>query len=317
MRRLSGYSMLCLLALILTGCFQTAGNAVEPTIALATATAPLNPTLVPAPPTIGTQPLVGTSGGVNGGGTNVTMIATAAPTQLMPPTVPASNPPTVSAASDTPNAAVPIGTVLIGAGGGTTITATVFTGTVVIGTAVNATATQSLLVTALGTDANNLTPTSSVLSGTASSGVLYTPTPFASEGPCTHTVQPNEHLYSIARQYKVSYDDLLAANPSFTGRPDQLQPGDVLRIPNCGQPSPAAQATNAPQSSATAQPQPSAPVQPTLTGGAQPYTVAAGDSLTVIAHKFGVTVAQIKTANGLTSDRLSIGQKLIIPPPSG
>ncbi|WP_404332845.1 LysM peptidoglycan-binding domain-containing protein [Mesobacillus maritimus] len=43
------------------------------------------------------------------------------------------------------------------------------------------------------------------------------------------------------------------------------------------------------------------------------YTVVSGDSLSVIAKRFHVTVDSIKTANHLTSDIIFIGQKLVIP----
>lgn len=43
------------------------------------------------------------------------------------------------------------------------------------------------------------------------------------------------------------------------------------------------------------------------------YTVKKGDILTRIAHKHNTTVAQIKKANGLKNDSLSIGQKLTMP----
>ncbi len=43
------------------------------------------------------------------------------------------------------------------------------------------------------------------------------------------------------------------------------------------------------------------------------YTVQSGDSLYSIAKKYNVTVDQIKEKNNLTSNLLSIGQKLIIP----
>ena len=43
------------------------------------------------------------------------------------------------------------------------------------------------------------------------------------------------------------------------------------------------------------------------------YTVQKGDSLWSIAKKYNVGVEELKLANNLTSNLLSIGQKLIIP----
>jgi LysM repeat protein len=45
------------------------------------------------------------------------------------------------------------------------------------------------------------------------------------------------------------------------------------------------------------------------------YTVQPGDQLGVIAKRYGITVAQLKAANGLTSDTISAGQVLYIPLP--
>ncbi|NLT95149.1 MAG: LysM peptidoglycan-binding domain-containing protein [Clostridia bacterium] len=43
------------------------------------------------------------------------------------------------------------------------------------------------------------------------------------------------------------------------------------------------------------------------------YTVKAGDTLYILANRFGTTVGQIKSYNGLKSDTIKVGQKLIIP----
>jgi peptidoglycan DL-endopeptidase LytE len=43
------------------------------------------------------------------------------------------------------------------------------------------------------------------------------------------------------------------------------------------------------------------------------YSVRAGDSLSRIAQRFGTTVEAVRTANGLKSDRLKIGQILRVP----
>ena len=49
----------------------------------------------------------------------------------------------------------------------------------------------------------------------------------------------------------------------------------------------------------------------------QTYVVAAGDTVTSIAQKFGVTSDSIKWSNNLTSDSVALGAKLSIPPVNG
>lgn len=51
---------------------------------------------------------------------------------------------------------------------------------------------------------------------------------------------------------------------------------------------------------------------PTATGGAR-YVVIAGDTLSKIAHRYGVALAALTRANGLGSSRLRIGQVLAVP----
>lgn len=54
---------------------------------------------------------------------------------------------------------------------------------------------------------------------------------------------------------------------------------------------------------------------PTLTPGQGNYIVQYGDTLLTIARRFGVTVAALKSANGLTSDTIYAGEVLKIPAP--
>jgi LysM repeat protein len=49
------------------------------------------------------------------------------------------------------------------------------------------------------------------------------------------------------------------------------------------------------------------------TAGGNEYVVQKGESLTSIAKNHGVTVADLRKANNLTSDALKVGQKLVIP----
>jgi len=56
---------------------------------------------------------------------------------------------------------------------------------------------------------------------------------------------------------------------------------------------------------------------PALADSASPatYTVRAGDFLGLIAHKFGVSISDLRSANNLSSDVLQIGQKIRITNP--
>ncbi|MCE7947330.1 MAG: LysM domain-containing protein [Chloroflexi bacterium CFX4] len=148
-----------------------------------------------------------------------------------------------------------------------------------------------------------------------------TPTALPADNPCQHTVQPGEWLSKIARLYNLTNQDFLRANPWLQGNPDRLQPGDVLSVPGC-----------APRVDGSAPPPPAAPEAPPAQATApvvdpstlptpiqltdRIYTVVAGDTLGAIARKFGITVQQLRQANGiLEGDFIRVGQQLKIPAP--
>lgn len=104
-----------------------------------------------------------------------------------------------------------------------------------------------------------------------------------------HTVEKGDSLYTLSQKYGISMDLIKIANTLNT---DVLRIGQILIIPKSfGEPSVANQ-SEVKQST---------------------YTVASGDSLWSIANRFGITVNAIKTNNNLTSDILSVGQKLTLP----
>lgn len=70
-----------------------------------------------------------------------------------------------------------------------------------------------------------------------------------------------------------------------------------------------------PSPTATITPMPSPQPTPTLLPGGSYYTVKAGDTLSRIASVHTVTVEALREVNALTSDTLTVGQVLIIPPP--
>ncbi len=141
---------------------------------------------------------------------------------------------------------------------------------------------------------------------------MVTPTAFApidAPGSCTHTVASGDTLYRIAVKYEITVSQLKQANPQVTS--DIIQPGDVLKIPNCDASgntgSNVTQPTAEPASPATA-----------LPSGSQTYVVKRGDTLYTIGLKFGVTADAIQKANNISNpNRINPGQELIIPAKSG
>lgn len=142
-----------------------------------------------------------------------------------------------------------------------------------------------------------------------------TPTALPTDNPCQHTVQPGEWLSKIARMYNLTNQDFLNVNPWLRNNPDSLKPGDVLIVPNCAP----RVSGNAPPAGQVAAP--TAPVDPAalptpLQLTERIYTVVKGDTLGAIARKFGITVQQLRQANGLLEgDFIRVGQQLRIPAP--
>jgi LysM repeat protein len=53
--------------------------------------------------------------------------------------------------------------------------------------------------------------------------------------------------------------------------------------------------------------------KPAVTPTGKEHTVVKGETLSVIARTYGVTVADLKKVNNLTGDTISVGQKLVLP----
>ena len=103
-----------------------------------------------------------------------------------------------------------------------------------------------------------------------------------------YTVQSGDSLYSIARKFNINVNDLKELNNLTT---NNLSLGQKLLIPTTNTQTPTT--PEVPQSNT--------------------YTVKSGDSLYAIARNFNTTVDDIKKLNNLTSNNLSLGQKLLIP----
>jgi LysM repeat protein len=127
-----------------------------------------------------------------------------------------------------------------------------------------------------------------------------------------YTVRKGDTISAIAARYGLRWQDVLAVNPGLS--PNKLRVGQVIQLPgrvDTGKPHYVLPAT-APKHTAAVKHTTSKPA-PVVSGKETVYTVKSGDSLSRIASKHGVKIADLKAANGLKSDRLSIGQKLKVP----
>lgn len=105
-------------------------------------------------------------------------------------------------------------------------------------------------------------------------------TPPTSVSATVYTVQKGDSLYSIANKFNTSVSAITNLNQLST---NNLTIGQQLKIPNTS-----------------------------TSSDNQTYIVKSGDNLYSIALKFKTTVDSIKKKNNLTSNLLSVGQKLVI-----
>lgn len=106
--------------------------------------------------------------------------------------------------------------------------------------------------------------------------------PSTDTGYTEYVVRSGDTLWLLARRYNTTVDAIKRLNGLTS---DNLSIGQVLKIPTTGS-----------------------------TGGSYfEYAVRSGDTLWLLAQRYGTTVDAIKRLNGLNSDILNIGQVLKIP----
>ncbi|PAQ16748.1 hypothetical protein CD798_00235, partial [Bacillaceae bacterium SAOS 7] len=155
----------------------------------------------------------------------------------------------------------------------------------------------------------------------------------------SYTVKKGDTIYSLAKKYQVSVEQLKSKN-GFTS--DTLHIGQQITVPTLdekGQPLhlKAMEEDNANGDNTMANVKANQTVEQSVKlaknevhsvsskitienstvaaaekNGSVIHIVKSGDSLWKIANKYGTTIVQIKKDNKLTSDALTIGQKLII-----
>lgn len=114
-------------------------------------------------------------------------------------------------------------------------------------------------------------------------------------GPCppnstVYIVKPGDTMFLIARRFGISLEALVNANPQIPN-PNNIKPGQTICVPK----------------------EPPAPQCPP---GSTRYTVKPGDTMFLIAQRFGISLNALIRANPQVSDpnRIFPGQILCIPP---
>lgn len=121
--------------------------------------------------------------------------------------------------------------------------------------------------------------------------ILLPVTAFAAK---KYVVRKGDNLYDLSKKFGISVDELKSINHLDDNR---LDIGDVLII----------DASDSAEGTTN---------KSIAVGNNNDYIVKKGDTLGEIAEKYGISTKDLQKANGLSSTKLQIGQKLTIPSPS-
>ena len=109
-------------------------------------------------------------------------------------------------------------------------------------------------------------------------------------GHVIYTVKSGDTLSSIAERYGVTVTRIKRSNRLTS---NMLRIGDKLEIPAQTQPRNTSNAVRAPQSKI--------------------HVVKSGETLSEIAESYGIGLSKVRAANGLRSNNIRVGQRLVIP----
>lgn len=130
-----------------------------------------------------------------------------------------------------------------------------------------------------------------------------------------HKVKAGETLASIASTYEVTPDEIKQTNNL---RRNAVRVGQQLKIQTSApqatlETTVAAVTGKSSSQQADTRKKADTQTQKKQTAAPSSHTVKKGETLSVIAKKYGVTVAALKEANGLKNDNIRMGQKLKVP----
>lgn len=130
-------------------------------------------------------------------------------------------------------------------------------------------------------------------------GTAVLPATASADAPTSYTVVSGDYLYGIASKYRVRLADLLSVNGFVVTT--VILPGQTIKLP-AGATAPTAIVST-----------PAAAASTSSTSGST-YTIVAGDTLSGIASRAGVTLKALLDLNGLTVTSLILpGRTLQLP----
>jgi cell wall-associated NlpC family hydrolase len=117
----------------------------------------------------------------------------------------------------------------------------------------------------------------------------------------THTIKKGDTCYRIAKLYNISTDKLIGYNNL---KPSRLKPGSIIVIP---------EDRKRPATKKLSHKKKSNPSHKTLAGDdLDVHIIKKGDTLSSLARTYSISVKELKILNNLRSNKIKIGQPLII-----
>lgn len=126
----------------------------------------------------------------------------------------------------------------------------------------------------------------------------------------SHIVKEKQTLFSIAKAYEVTVDDIYALNPGL--KESGLKKNSIILIPSKEA---VKEQVNEPVVVEEVKPEPVKEVKAAANKKHKTHTAKWYEDLDIIAEKYGVTVEALMKANNLTEKQISKRQKLVIPDP--
>jgi LysM repeat protein len=131
------------------------------------------------------------------------------------------------------------------------------------------------------------------------------------EAGATYTLKQGQTLSHVAKHFGISSKALAEFNN--IGNVDVVYVGQELKIPSSATNLDGGDLPGPTPSPSRSTPGVSAPTPAATVAGGGKYVVQSGDTISHIAKRYGLKTADIKTANALKTDRILVGQSLIIP----